>query len=335
MADLSKRVDELSPDKRKLLEQLLKSKQSTHQSQAPRPAFKPPAAFGQPPGQAVGGELNAAAAPTDGDLLTLEYGSSAAETKANYRRFYNQVSQQLDSNTFGQFSYFLNYGYVPDSSPTFSVVELPDYFMNKNSVRLVLELIGDCDLKDRRVLDVGCGRGGAVQVINQFFAARSITGLDLSPNAIAFCKTRHRYDGVSFYEGDAENLPFADGAFDVVTNIESSHSYPNLHQFYSEVYRVLAADGYFLYTDLLSGEQIKEELIFLRRLGFSVERDHDITANVLLSCDEIASTRAQAYDTRNDSQLMENFLATPGSQVYEQMRHGVWSYRICKLHKNL
>ena len=40
-------------------------------------------------------------------------------------------------------------------------------------------------------------------------------------------------------------------AFDVVTNIESSHTYPNLRGFFTEVRRVLRSGGRFLYTDLL------------------------------------------------------------------------------------
>jgi hypothetical protein len=30
---------------------------------------------------------------------------------------------------------------------------------------------------------------------------------------------------------------------------------------------------------------------------------------------------------------MQNFLATPGSQVYQEMRSGHWNYRILKLRK--
>jgi hypothetical protein len=72
---------------------------------------------------------------------------------------------------------------------------------------------------------------------------------------------------------------------------------------------------------------------YLQHIGFELERDRDITDNVLLSCNEIAQTRVQAFDSRNDSQTIENFLATPGSYVYEEMRTGRWTYRILKLRK--
>jgi ubiquinone/menaquinone biosynthesis C-methylase UbiE len=115
--------------------------------------------------------------------------------------------------------------------------------------------------------------------------------------------------------------------------VESSHSYPNIFRFYNEVYRVLAPGGHFLYTDTLAVSQMAQCCAYLQQLGFTLLRDRDITANVLLSCDEIASTRVQAFDARNDRALMQNFLATPDSQVYQEMKSGRWTYRILKFQK--
>jgi len=48
----------------------------------------------------------------------------------------------------------------------------------------------------------------------------------------------------------------------------------------------------------------------------------------LASCDAVAATRAQAFD--EPGALIDNFLAVPGSAVYEQMRSGAWEYRILR-----
>jgi phthiocerol/phenolphthiocerol synthesis type-I polyketide synthase E len=306
MAELVQRIASLSPERRKVLEELLRSKT----------ARKPVA-------------VEQTAAP-----LSFENGSSANEVKANYRRFYNDVNRQLNSTVFGPFSFFLNYGYAANLNPQFSQVELPDHYLNKNSVRLVLETIGDCDLMDRRVLDVGCGRGGTVYVIQEFFRVKSLNAIDLSPEAIAFCRANHRYPSVSFEQGDAEYLPFAVESFDAVTNVESSHSYPNVFAFYSEVFRVLRPGGCFLYTDIFPAETLQDCVKYLTSIRFRIERDTDITPNVLLSCDEVARTRVGAYDSNNDPELMKNFLAAPGSQVYEEMKMQRWSYRIFRLRKD-
>jgi SAM-dependent methyltransferase len=310
MPELDDRLNELSPKKRQILEQLLA-----------RRAAPPPT--GVAAGQSHEHLVLDASSPSEPSAL-----------KASYKRFYDGVSAQLAGNVFGQFSFFLNYGYVADGQPEYAAVALPEHYINKNSVKLVLELVGDVPVDSRRVLDVGCGRGGTAHVLVTFFNPASVSGLDLSTNAIAFCRQAHTDPRLSFHEGDAEQLPFADASFDIVTNIESSHSYPHIHRFYSQVHRVLAPGGYFLYTDALSMQQFTSALGYLEHIGFTLERDRDITRNVLLSCDEIAATRVQAFDSRNDQNLMQNFLGAPGSQVYHEMRSGNWNYRILKLRKN-
>jgi ubiquinone/menaquinone biosynthesis C-methylase UbiE len=313
MTELGRRLADLPPDKRQQLIRLLQAR-----ARAREPA-------------------RAAAATTtvaETALLLDEIGPrDHSELKPSWKQFYDAVSTQLNASVFGQFSYFLNYGYVADGSPECAVVDLPDHFINKNSVKLVLEVVGDCPVDGRRVLDVGCGRGGTLYTLKTFFKPRSLTGLDLSTAAIEFDRRAHGDERTSFYEGDAENLPFADGTFDIVTNIESSHSYPKIHRFYSEVHRVLSPGGDFLYTDVLPVQQIASSLAYLDHTGFELLRDRNITNNVMLSSDEIAASRIHAFDDRNDQQLMQNFLATPGSQVYADLRSGHWEYRILKLRK--
>lgn len=312
MTEITKRLAELSPLKRAQLLAQLKAR-------AP-----------------AGGTATATAAPDQEApplLLNLDLPTEPVSVKADYKRFYDSVSSQLNASVFGQFSYFLNYGYVADGSPQFASVDLPDQFINKNSVKLVLELVGDCRVDGMRVLDVGCGRGGTLYTLKTFFKPRTLTGLDLSSEAIAFDRHAHGDSRTFFHEGDAEHLPFPDGSFDIVTNVESSHSYPNITRFYTEVGRVLGPGGHFLYTDALAISQITSGLAYLDHLGFELLRNRNITANVLRSCDEVSRSRVQAFDTRNDQNLMHNFLATPGSQVYEEMRTGRWEYRIFKLRR--
>jgi SAM-dependent methyltransferase len=268
-----------------------------------------------------------------GRTLIFEPGSSPVETRANYRQFYNAVSEQLDSTEFGEFALFLNYGYVPGQDKEYAQVQLPDHFLNKNSVRLALELLGDCCLEGRRVLDVGCGRGGLVYVIRKFFNARYIIGIDLASAAISFCKKVNQCDIVGFLQAEAERLPFAAEAFDVVTNLESSHSYPDMAIFYHDVHRVLIDGGFFLYSDVLEMERWRDCGALLEAAGFAVELDRDITTNVLLSCDEIARARTQAFHRARAPELVDEFLGLPGSQVYEDMSKGVCRYKLLKLKK--
>jgi SAM-dependent methyltransferase len=265
-------------------------------------------------------------------LFRNELPENPAAIKESCRNFYSEVSTQLNHTIFGEYAYFLNYGYVSTGSTDYSRVQLPKHSLNRNCVKLVLELVADCFLDSKRILDVGCGRGGTVRVLKDFFSPFKIVGLDLCPEAIDFCRRTHQFKRVSFFEGDAEALPFPDHAFDVVTNVESSHSYPNRQAFYTEVYRVLPPGGYFLYTDVFSCQERLENLKYLELLGFDPEIERDITDNVLLSCDEIASLRVEAYDSKPKSSIRDIFLGVPGSTIYEDMRcrkinYGMWRFR--------
>jgi len=110
--------------------------------------------------------------------------------------------------------------------------------------------------------------------------------------------------------------------------MESSHTYPNLRAFFSEVKRVLKPGGLFLYTDLLPVQRWAEVQILLASVGFRINDQRDITGNVLASCDEVAANRAKAFG--GSSEMIDNFLAVPGSAVYEQMRSRAWEYRILR-----
>lgn len=261
-----------------------------------------------------------------GPELELQGNAPEIAAKAGYRDFYNDVTRKLDQSGVGAASFFLNYGYVSLGDGDEARFEVSDRVFNRNSVRLALELIGDMQLKGRRVLDVGCGRGGTVELLGETFEAEAC-GVDLSPEAVAFCRKTHQH-AARFEVGDAEHLPFEDSCFDVVTNVESSHTYPNLRAFFGEVQRVLIPGGHFLYADLLPVTRWAEVRALLSPLGFRIQSDRDITTNVLASCDEVAANRAKAFG--GSTEAIDNFLAVPGSAVYEQMHSGAWEYRILR-----
>jgi phthiocerol/phenolphthiocerol synthesis type-I polyketide synthase E len=260
--------------------------------------------------------------------------SDPAALKQQCRDFYNSVSRQLNATEFAEFAHFLNYGYAADGTPQFSRVILPKYFLNRNSVQLVLEMIGDCGIDGKVILDVGCGRGGTVSVLNKFFGPAALTGVDLSPVAVNFCQNTHTGPSLSFREGDAENLPFEDSSFDGITNVESSHSYPQIENFYSEVHRVLRPGGHFLYTDVLSTKQIVALHEIQWHLEMKLELERDISNNVLHSCDEIAASRLAAFQDGNVSESVSDFLGTPGSRFYEAIRSGASRYMIWRFVKS-
>jgi SAM-dependent methyltransferase len=70
------------------------------------------------------------------------------------------------------------------------------------------------DLAGASVLDVGCGSGYFLHRLRDYGAGRC-HGLDLMENRIA--EARERYPTLDWHIGSATDLPFDDGAFDLVT----------------------------------------------------------------------------------------------------------------------
>lgn len=63
-----------------------------------------------------------------------------------------------------------------------------------------------------RVVDVGCGPGGLTRELVARTGAANTAAIDPAPHFVAACRERNQ--GVDVREGVAEELPWADGAFD-------------------------------------------------------------------------------------------------------------------------
>jgi SAM-dependent methyltransferase len=248
-------------------------------------------------------------------------------TADGWRSFYDLLSRRLENVGLADVSFFLNYGYVPTDSNNESSFIIREGTFNANSVRLVLEVIGSLDLNDCTIVEIGCGRGGNSALVAEKFDAQVI-GIDMSPEAITFCRRRHISPSTDFRVGNALDIPLDDASCDAVINVESSHSYGNLPKFLSQVRRICRSGGWFLHTDFLSPEDWDYVRMRLKALDFSTESDRDITANVLASRDQASSNYEQVYGDGNAR--VANFLALPGSAIYEQLRAGLLEYRIMR-----
>lgn len=116
---------------------------------------------------------------------------------------------------------------------------------------------------DASVLDVGCGGGANIRTLLKLCPDGHITGADYS--AVSVEKSRRvnkkavlagRCDVV---EGSADDLPFADGAFDAVTAFETVYFWPGLTKCFREVHRVLKNGGRFLICNESDGKKAEDE----------------------------------------------------------------------------
>ncbi len=114
-----------------------------------------------------------------------------------------------------------------------------------------------------RVLDIACGRGTSAVYLAKRFGCH-VTGLDFGPDNIAAAEKHSSAEGVShlttFQEGDAEKLPFDDGAFDVIISECSFCTFPEKTKAAREMGRVLGSGGQLGMTDVTVNGPLPEDI---------------------------------------------------------------------------
>jgi SAM-dependent methyltransferase len=173
----------------------------------------------------------------------------------------------------------MNYGYAPLNGES-SAELLPEEEKDRYPLEMYHHLASALPWKGKDALEVGSGRGGGASYIVRRFQPRSFVGLELSRAAVDFCRGYHLLPGLSFRQGDAEQLPFADGSFDILLNVESSLYYPHFPRFLAEVARVLRAGGHFIYADMRYLEEVPAWKEQLKGSGLGLLREEDLTAGV-------------------------------------------------------
>ena len=120
---------------------------------------------------------------------------------------------------------------------------------------------------NKRLLEIGCGNGIGLRVGAELLKADYAMGIDLVNTLVTHAtKNFYQENKVNYLQTDSENLALADESFDIITNLESSHLYPDIESFFSEVERVLAPGGFFCYSDIHTDakQQVKRLEIFLK-----------------------------------------------------------------------
>ena len=125
-----------------------------------------------------------------------------------------------------------------------------------------------------RALDVGTGTGVAAQTVARRFTGAQVVGVDLAPAMAAQAKAllpAELASRVRFEVADASELPFDDGAFELVT-------LANMIPFFDELARVTAPAGAIVFSFSrgaetpihVPAERLRREL---RRRGFTLFAD--------------------------------------------------------------
>lgn len=129
--------------------------------------------------------------------------------------------------------------------------------------------------ENSHVLDVGCGTGGNSAYLAEKYGCR-VTGFDISEQMVERANERAVSSGLedrlSFSVGDAYDLDFPDGTFDIVMTVFVSQ-FLDLKWVFTEFRRVLKEGGWLGINEMYRAEDVPDHLIWKVDLGEEVYRE--------------------------------------------------------------
>jgi len=111
----------------------------------------------------------------------------------------------------------------------------------------VVKILSSVDVKDKHVLDLGCGLGGAAVVLANNMGAAKVTGFDIDQivleRAAELISEYRLNDRIELVNGQPGPLEFPDDQFDIVYMTAVSCHMDDLNLLFADIFRVLKPGG--------------------------------------------------------------------------------------------
>lgn len=117
--------------------------------------------------------------------------------------------------------------------------------INRDDVRVqtALEFFGN--VREKKILDAGCGKGRFSKILHDEGAL--VTGLDLSDELLKSAK--NNFKGINFIKASVTKINFPDCFFDFILSVEVIEHVPDHQKAISEMIRVLKKGGKIIIID--------------------------------------------------------------------------------------
>jgi SAM-dependent methyltransferase len=124
-------------------------------------------------------------------------------------------------------------------------------------------------------LDVGCGNGAFTEELIAHCAPSAVTAIDPSDDQLAYARRRPRVGMADFRVGDAQNLPFTDGNFDIAAMALVISFLPDPGRAAAEMARVVRPGGWvatYMWDTLGGGAPVDPLYLAMESMGLTSVR---------------------------------------------------------------
>jgi len=189
--------------------------------------------------------------------------------------------------------------------------------------------------KGNHVLDLGSGAG------NDCFVARAIvgetgkvTGLDFTDAMLAKANENVKklgYINVNFVQGDIEEMPLPEKAFDVVVSNCVLNLVPNKNKAFAQIMRVLKTNGHFCVSDVVLKGKLPEKLrddaiMYAGCVSGSIDIDEYLAIINAQGFKNVTIHKQKAIDIPND--ILEKYLSKEEINTFKNGETGIFSITV-------
>ncbi len=175
-------------------------------------------------------------------------------------------------------------------------------------------------------LDIACGPGAFVLALAPM--VRLTRGIDLTPEMLRRARAyqaEKQIANADFVRGEAEQLPFADGSFSLVSCQCAFHHMPKPKAIFSEMVRVMKPDGRLFIIDPVAPESDSKFEVY-NRIELLRDPSHTLTLRLteFLRLFDEAEIEIQRQALRRRQRSFDNWMRrgghAPGSKKYIETR---------------
>ena len=148
-------------------------------------------------------------------------------------------------------------------------VQIFYFFVHRQNIKIVKEFIKE----KTKILDIGCGTGNFLNKIEKIDKKLKLVGTDRSEEMIKIAK--NKFKNINFFLTSADNLPFENNYFDLITIIDAFYYFKNKDRVIFECHRTLKTGAHlFIYIPSIDAFSSRLLIKFSKCFPTEMESKH-------------------------------------------------------------
>tara|TARA_R110002167_G_scaffold10680_3_gene48435 strand:- start:2041 stop:2775 length:735 start_codon:yes stop_codon:yes gene_type:complete len=142
-----------------------------------------------------------------------------------------------------------------------------------------LNLFKENNIKNKSILDIGCGWGRGTYTLKKYFPYNKVIGIDCNQSFIDYAKSN--YKNTYYFKDDFYKTKLKSNSFDYIVLNCCMHFFYDQDIIYNNLKKVLKEDGKIIITDIWTEESVNTFLDKIKLHKLKVELKEDLSKKTI------------------------------------------------------